>query len=644
MIARIPALATVLVGMKHGIGSKQDWSNRNKPADFYIFKLIDAIYKQAGISQTIKPGLPHLPALSMQQVEFGHMMWLHILPRQCECVVKSFVGYDNTNNIAKEFHKQCYDTLCASIYRPKNAHRTNLRDCTTRMRGVLKAMTAYRSAFELSIHGSAMGFGTFEMTLLQRTIEWNGKWMCDTWDDDLVNYLIDECHELVILCDTSPKMKPFNNKTPCLRTWLNLIDICLYWTENANIFMGMKFDGHNKRTKKKIVPSGTIKTDVMCCNYVTYQRLLKDVCGIALGYTFEGCLGNGIAEILRESECEISFINKLMMYSVCLDDDDFEIDTKSNYGNPFILHSKPLKIASFSWVQCINVCTEFYRLSEIKDVHQKIWHQLYQKFDILIQDMIVVNENDTVENIIQLLLFELSYDNLIHMWWIKGVSTFYRTWFDSVIKVEDTIWTCDSDGNDDLLRVNTMIKIDGFDKIADKYGWVLNNKFTNNWQSLLICICTKWNVHGMPLYGFDYTKYSIFNSPLISLSNDQRAISVEYIVQNMYIAHDHILPIASDQKNINRHCPGWFNPRKHHWQLNAGNNRIVSDNLQQPKHCGISWMCTSHSVIDCPRCTGKGQIIYACLEAEWPYFHAFSVYQGYACRLFNSRTVNELGW
>ena len=226
------------------------WSKKRKNISHYVDQLIRVFYSQAGISPTIKPQLPHLPAVSSTQTELSHLIMNHIIPRGSESVLSSFPHY-STNEVIKQILFKAFATVCRCKYRPKDSAKSHLRDAFEATQSSLKSLHTYRSGFEIAVNGTCLGLNLYALSLLQRIITWVGLFLCDTWDDDMVKFMIKEVHKISILCDESPHLTAFTQKTPCLRTWVNMVDICLYWCENANVFMGLKYERGNKITTEQ---------------------------------------------------------------------------------------------------------------------------------------------------------------------------------------------------------------------------------------------------------------------------------------------------------------------------------------------------------------------------------------------------------
>ena len=121
------------------------------------------MYSQAGISPTIKPGIPFLPTISLTQVEYAHLMFHHIFTRACKSVKESFEHFasnEQIQNILQQIWIYCTQKC---TYRPKHCSKSNLRDSSEGKLVTLKTIHTYRSAFELAVHGQVFGFDTLAM-------------------------------------------------------------------------------------------------------------------------------------------------------------------------------------------------------------------------------------------------------------------------------------------------------------------------------------------------------------------------------------------------------------------------------------------------------------------------------------------------
>ena len=624
---------------------------------------------QAGISPTIQPGLTDIPAISLTQTEYSHLFFNHIIPRACLCVTNSFNGY-SSNEIIQQILFKTYRTVTACSFRPSDSAHSNLRDCTESTQTSLKSLYTYRSAFELAVNGQCMGFGTLQLSLLQKIMQWNGKFLCDTWDDKMVHWLINEAHKISVLLHESPLMNAFNDNTPCLRTWLNMVDFCLYWCENSNVFNGLKFEGANKITKNELVQGPGVPIDIKLKNRVTHNRLLKDINAQAMNahctinrnedlFNAENPdelvdvgLGSGIYKVVSSMHKGVLPLKKLFMYQTTLEDGsiDFVEPNNTNYQSSFILHSNPQKIFARDWTNMINFCNGVKsKCSAAGTKALKVTKWLIE----LIQEIFVLNDQDeiSVPYILNLLVDYLHQEKLI-LSTLKGVSTFYRAWNDSVVKRNDTIYTRHANEPDGLYCVQLLLKIDKLDKFAQENRIPMNHNFDDDYSCIIVACCLEWksdNVNAQNQFNFEI--FSIDNVPTIQITDKRKIINVKNIVQQCYVVHDHVIPCQEDQRGISQMVDPWpfDDDEKSNWvssrniDLREGKNHVLP-------YCGVGWVCRKHKCFNCKRCLNKGRncsngnLIYQCIEEQWCYFKAYTIYQGYVNRLFNSRSINELGW
>ena len=641
----------MLTTAKYKLDQTTTWSTKRKEISYYVNKLIRTMYSQAGVSPTIKPGISHLPNVTITSVEYAHNMFHHIFTRTCNGVKQSFPNFNNET--IHSILSQLWNVCCVScIYRPADCCKSNLRDCSKTTQVSLKTIHTYRSAFELAVNGDVLGFGTMELSMLRRLVEWNGKWFCDTWNDDMIDWLIEEAHQIAILLNQSSLMPDFNDDTPCLRTWLTLVDICLFWFENAMVFLGLKFERGNKITKIKMLSSWNVNVDILLKNLVTQTRLLKDIFAQALACTNNsnpfGQLGWGLREIISELKTSVSPLKKLLLYECKIDTHEIQFVNKSDFHNKSILHSVPKFISTRAWTNLINFLES--RAIKLTKREGKIASQLWYWFKFIIKAMFIASNDSNPQDIQSELLRSCKCGD-IKFYSLVGISTFYRTWTDSVIKNNDTVFVRKSNHPDDLLRIKKIVKINGLDQFANQFNLQLNPNFTSNWNCVIIGLCDRWKSVNNDARGFNLELYSIHDTPSIFLSNEKCVINVEWIVQQCYVSHDHIIPSKLDLIGLVRSVNQWPNSDQNNWPNVTNPNLIDETNLDGDElpYCGVGWKCIIHNQLNCIDCLNdimmhKGKIVYDCKQDDWFYFKAFTIYQGYIPRLFNARTINELGW
>ena len=622
------------------------WQNRKKNIAHYVNQIIELCYSQAGVSPSIKPGLPHLPSVSLTQVEYAHLMFHHIFTRACQCVKDTFNRFSTSDKITKIVNKIWHYCVQNCKYRPKDCSRSNLRDSSTGKQVSLKTLQTYRSAFEMAVNGHVCGFGSLELSILRRIVEWNGKWFCDTWNQNLVEWLIQNCHEIIILIDNTESMHEFNDDTPCLRTWLNMVDVNAYWFANANTFMGLKYEGQNKNSKGDLQASGNVVVDTLLTNHVAKKRLIKDIFAqamtcpeIPLGQK----LGSGITQVIKNAKHAVSPLKKLLTYECQLQTYEIEWVTSSDYANPFVIHSVPKKILPSAWINLINYNNNnALHLSKAAKKASKTMLQM----DFILNQIIMPQPNLDLISITKQLQLALAND-IVSISELVGISTFYRTWTDSVIKSGDTVYVRHSNEPDQMLRINHLYKVNGLNNFADKFNVQLNPNFTNNWNCIILVAVDKLKYPNENR--FNYQKYEFHESPSLYLSNSKTVINVEWIVQQCYVAHDHILPSKQDQMGMNQCISEWPINEECNFPVYRNESLLINIDENRLPYCGVGWCCQEHLKVNCNPCiqddlVNNGCILYECQEELWPYYKVYTIYQGYIPRLCNARTINELGW
>ena len=192
---------------------------------------------------------------------------------------------------------------------------------------------------------------------------------------------------------------------------------------------------------------------------------------------------------------------------------------------------------------------------------------------------------------------------------------------------------------------------------ANDNQYILNQDWEkDDCDCIILACCNVWECqHLTHTNRFDYQKYTIHDSPSIFITMNKKIVNVKNIVQQCYVVHDHIVPTKEDQSGIKRLIQSW--PQYESFS-NWPTTRIeIDEELELDSEskkclpfCGVSWQCRDHEIINCHQCINQGinkrngSIVYDCVENNWPYYKAYTIYQGYVNRLFNSRRINELGW
>ena len=261
----------------------------------------------------------------------------------------------------------------------------------------------------------------------------------------------------------------------------------------------------------------------------------------------------------------------------------------------------------------------------------------------IVKSITIDTDEYTLDTKVQMLVNDLC-QNRIQFSAHRGINTFYREWNDSHSRENDSVWirqpSCDV-----LLRIGTFVMITGLHQSSLKD--ILNDHFTvMSWNKILLCVGKLWVNKETNSANINLEKNGIEDVPVIFESDRQACFSVEWIVQKIYISHDHITASKHDHYALRSIHNAWPN------QSNFGMNRNhdIADRVTDPSQltwCGYGWVCSEKPpIVNCGKCIfdekhGGGTTISECKQQVWPYFKPYSIFQGYIPRLFSCRSCNE---
>ena len=619
------------------------------PVGHYVTDVLQHLFRQAGISPTRKPGLPYINCLSLTHVEFAHNVFNHILPRMCAAIKESFYHWTNPTN--QDILEDVWKRLTNCKYRPSGNNKSNLRNSTEGTKVTLKSVVIYRSAFELAINGQALGFRFDELFILQQMITWIGCWFCDTNDDVRIRQLINQCFNICMQVANVQTLVDKFAKSSALRNWRNLMSVCVYWVDQLQLYFGLMYEGVNKMTKNKLPTSASNNQTTMIQQHVAKNRYIKDMQFQAMGYRKVDGLGHGIQQIVKQDKKHSSLIQKSMYYEIVPSSQDIAIINNHDHWNNFIYFTKPRHITNKKWKSHLN------HKNSNSNKYPKYLTQLGLPIisKLLLQWLHCVVADEMYSHLIAQmyhLLMQCLIDQSIHVYNIKAVSTFYRSFQDSVCRATDMIWLRD-DNQDSILSINRIIRIKGFDTIKTdpKFANIWNENWTTHWDDIIMLGGHIWRLEPGTSTNINLELYSLNNTPTIINTNTVRCFSVEFIVQQLYIQHHHIIPTKEDQNVLHESVRMWPHGDSSHWPDSRNVDIASSCDGSQLPYCGVGWFCgnENHRQANCTQCD---QIRYAmrsklksqCREDLHPVYRPYSIYQGFIPRLFGCKRINELGW
>lgn len=629
-----------------------------KSVGVYVNEAIQNVLRAAGVSPNFKPELQFLPTLSLIKVEFAHMMFHHVIPSVCLCVKQSFSAWNNKG--ARHILDNAWNALVRCKWRPTLSESTTLKNSNSGTAVQLKSVRVYQTAWELCINAEYFGFACAESTILRRIMQWVGLFFCSKLNCKLVDELTTECHQICIDIEMIESLRIEFVSKSSLRLWRNLMDICFYWIDLPNHYFGLMYESKHKYKSKFYLTKS--KTNIY---HTQKTRLLKDLTFQAAGYKphdFNG-LGYGIREIWinnTKNNRMTDSIHKLDTYHIDEEKEIINIDCINNdiFNSPFIgcLSEKPIKPQT--WRAAYNRCNKIghrnnwlTNMNDIKydDLTKNLKRSnilpLLHSYDTIIKSILDINDIDdhTLNNYKQRFMNDLM-SGFVTISQYNGICTFYREWNDSNIRNNDCCWFRQPTlNNDGMFSVNQIFKIHGMhhSSLTDK----LNCNFSKyNMNNMLIINGNLWYNFQNKSYHLNFENFDINNVPIVKRSNNQICISAEWIVQKLYMAHDHLMPSIKDQVGILKTQTKWVSPDQNH----LPQNKIRPMNEIDMDWCGYGWQCLcSKPKMNCTEClrTGAhagGIIVNKCQESIWPVYRAYSIHQGFLPRLFSMKSINEL--
>lgn len=630
-----------------------------KTVGFYVNQALQSLLRAAGISPHFKPELEYLPTLSLIKVEIVHLIFHHIMPSMTKCSKQSmkYFNHMHVQNIL-----QCaWNKLIQHQYRPKLSPKTAMKNSNCGTAVQLKSVIVYQTFWEYILMAKCLGFRILELTLLQRFVQWVGRLYAPNNNNKRMDKLMHECHQICHDIETIPSMSEEFVSKPSLRVWRNFVDINWYWIDLPKHYFGLMYENKHKFTKYFYLTKSksTVK-------HMLKKRLLKDITAQAMGiqnHNQQHCMGSGISQLwlnYTNDNRMTESVHKINSYIFNNDTNqyDFKNDNENLNESPFIGMLAPKILDIIAWIKLKNKIIKSPKKSDwptnlininktdlTKILQRKKMHIICQYINTIINCVTIDNANYDLQERINIFLNGL-ITGVLTITRFDGFQTFYREWTDSNIRNDDCVWFrqphCDG-----MVTVKSVLRLQGLTN--SELNECLNNNFTRYDMNDLYLLNGKlWCNNEIKTYNLNFETMNIENMPQLKETQNQITISVEWVIQKLYVAHDHIIPCKEDQKGIYMTNKPWPNPNESHLPENRHIKLNIDPKKQYMSWCGIGWICNCvDAKVNCEKCLQSGEhaggnIIFQCQTTLWPYYKAYSIYQGFIPRLFSARMINEL--
>ena len=647
-------MVTLIKGME-----TSNKSNRKKSVGYYVTRSLQSLLRAAGISPHFKPELEHLPTLSLINVEICHLFFHHILPSMMKCSKESMKYFNHLH--VRNILESAWNKLIKHDWRPKLSPKTAMKNSNCGTAVQLKSLLVYQTSFEFVTLACCLGFRNLELNMLKKFIQWIGRTYAPTKSNQQIEQLISECHQICHGIELIPSMRAEFVTKPSLRIWRNLVDINWYWLDLPNHYFGLMYENKHQFTKYFYLTKSKSTVKHMIKN-----RLLKDITAQAMGCKQTNAannLGSGIKQLwlnYTNDNRMTESVHKIESYNYNANNKTFvfEQDNDSLIQSPFIGMLQEKFIESKTWISLRNrIDKSNKRLDwptnleniDINDLTKELNRNkmaiICKYIKCIVNAITIETETYNLNNRINLFMNDL-ITGVITLSRFDGFQTFYREWTDSNVRINDCVWFrqphCDA-----MMTTQLILHIKGL--IDSSLSECLNNNFTKyNDNELYILNGPLWCNNEKQTYNINFQNIDINHMPQIKQTSKKTTISLEWVVQKLYVAHDHIIPSKQDQHGIYETNKPWPDIDENH----LPSKRHINININPPKNlmswCGMGWICNcDNAQVNCSKCLqtqehAGGNIIFECQTTQWPYYKAYSIYQGFIPRLFSARSINEL--
>ena len=232
-------------------------------------------------------------------------------------------------------------------------------------------------------------------------------------------------------------------------------------------------------------------------------------------------------------------------------------------------------------------------------------------------------------------------NGLLHVREVQMASTYYSTNMDSFLTTFDVTWARQY-FNNYIIEITSMWLIENMHHSTVKH--MINSKKVSNVNRFVIILGFLWCKD----YNPEIATVDAMKS--IRKTSVPVAIDLKFIVQAVYVMHDHILAPKSAMEQLSIYFKkGWPKVQEGFdwWATEYEQDLIEHCVAHKLPYCGIGLICILHKQHLCGKCEDLSltkenwkYIIYCC-EDESACYKVYTIYQGYIVRYFNRNAINE---
>lgn len=604
-----------------------------------IKKWTEICYKHFSISYS---DFKYINYSTLTLVEFSHLFYPHIVQTVANALLNSSHIYKSVqfnHLIAKQWN--FFNNL---KYRPCYLRKTWLNSAVDTKILQMKSMNIYITAFQLGVHGEALGFNSILLDILQHINAWVGISFSDTVDQATIQMLRINALEIIDKIDSVIALKIAFKDKESLRLWRVMVCYCWWWYDIPSHYMKLMFESANKRQIFQITQGQNWKSDVMLRNATSRNRVLKDSQFWRCNMNVKNMNNPYGSAILNQTNNEILFDKNtriiLQKYQQLINNDGINFNS-INKQIPVILNNtiKP------------NLWKRYYKKTEINynnmmTQSQKITKKYIHDFNEYIPSMVqyLLNDDSTLDIPNCVVEFQKCLMNgTVQVTKIFSAGVIHHTYMDGQFKPTDLLWMVYQ--NDFILHeIKTMWQIEYLDSLTWQDS--INTNKIGTLRKILLTFGCQWEPCNNGTKNLETYKYN--NICVATPTKNKQVMCLQYTIQQLYVGHEHVKPKKGDYnyfRFLNKNFPSDDQLKLSNFRLNAKNNFDYSG--ERLPYCGIGVMCITHSIINCEDCpknnkTKMGKTIYHCCWKAHPRFRIYSIYQGNITRWGSARSVNNL--
>ena len=209
-------------------------------------------------------------------IEIGHLIFSHLLQVVLDVTIKSspLLSSNTFSNAICDWWNRFVNN---SVYRPSNCTKTSLNFFGKKHKLKMKETSMYCLFFEFTVHASVFGVQNKYLHIMKRLIKWIGCLFSDTVDKNCINWLQQECINLILDINKIDSLRiAFENKVT-LRAFKQFAFFCLKWDDIPSRFFGLKYESSHTKNIVRLNANQNYHKESILVNVTKKLRVTKNI-------------------------------------------------------------------------------------------------------------------------------------------------------------------------------------------------------------------------------------------------------------------------------------------------------------------------------------------------------------------------------